>query len=105
MIKRWFKDTFEVYRKVYSDEFNNEPYVLTGQVKGFLQLSGGRFGGTNKKMASEVSALMYCDMSVDIAAGDRVKDKYGVFYLVHFVQGIGISGIGDHQELTLEKIV
>jgi len=104
MITRWFKDTFIVTRREWNNEFNPEPFKEVARIKGFIQPITGRVAHVSGKETPEEIYRLYTPKDSDVAAGDRVIDKYGVTWVVTFGQTRGIAGVGDHQELTVELL-
>jgi len=104
VIKRWFNEVFELSKKNWSDEFNTEPYVSAGVVSGFLQPVTGRLSNASGKLAGESAATFYTPISSKVEAGDRITGRDGRAWSAQFVQGEGIAGQGDHQEVTVELV-
>ena len=102
MIGRWFNQSFKLAKRNYSDTFAQEPFIEFGIFKGMLQPITGRLSTRSGKDAGEAAYMLYTDVGVDIEAGDRVTTAAGRVFIAQFVQGEGISGMMDHQEVTLE---
>lgn len=98
----WFRDSFNVTRKNYTDTFGAEPFAAEGTIKGFMQPITGRLSQRLGKDAAEASHLLYCDTNAGIDVGDRITDTQNRVWIAQFVQVEGIAGIGDHQEIAVE---
>ena len=102
MIRRWFNQSFELSKRNYSDTFASEPFIPFGTIKGMLQPIAGRLSTRSGKESGEAAFMLYTPIESDVSAGDRITDAYGRVFIAQFVQEEGISGMKDHQEITLE---
>ena len=100
----WFNNTFQVERKLYSDEFGDEPYQSVGTIKGLVQPVGGRYSQRSGKESAEASYMLYTAVETVVEAGDRITDSFGRVWIAQFVQPEGISAQQDHQEIPLELV-
>ena len=103
MINKWFTQSFTVSKKNYSDNFAQEPFIDFETFRGMLQPINGRLASRTGKDAGESAYMLYAQVGVDIEPGDRVTTSDGRVFIVQFVQPEGISGMMDHQEITLES--
>ena len=102
MIERWFNQIFDLAKRNYSDSFATEPFIPFGTVKGMLQPITGRLASRSGKESGEASYMLYTPSDADISVGDRITARDGRVFIAQFVQPEGISGVRDHQEITLE---
>ena len=100
----WFNSDFEVYRKVYEDQFNPESWDFVGTIKGFLQPRSGTIIFTEGSEKPTESLVLYTFATSDLQAYDRIKDADGVMYYVQFSQRHGIAGTDHHIEAFLELL-
>lgn len=102
MIERWFQERFNLAKRNYSDSFDSEPFIPFGTIKGLLQPITGRLATRSGKESGEAAYMLYTPLSSDVSAGDRITTQDGRVFIAQFVQQEGISGMKDHQEVTLE---
>lgn len=102
MIERWFNQLFHLSKRNYSDSFASEPFIPFGTIKGMLQPITGRLAAKSGKEVGEASYMLYTPVDSDISVGDRITDSDGRVFIAQFIQPEGISGVRDHQEVTLE---
>ena len=95
-----------VYREASTtDDWGNTDvagnWTLNGSINGFIQVRSGNYITNNQAHIPLTSHMLYTDVGVDVKNNDRVKYD-GDYYRVEFIQPtMGISGIGDHQEIGI----
>jgi len=104
MIEHYYNEVYTLAKKSYSDLFDAEPFIPQGTISGFLQPITGRLSNASGKLAGESAATFYTPISSKVEAGDRITGRDGRAWSAQFVQGEGISGTGDHQEIAVELL-
>ena len=104
MIEHYYNEVYTLAKKSYSDLFDAEPFIPQGTIRGFMQPITGRLSNASGKLASEAAYMFYTPISSKVEAGDRITGRDGRAWSAQFVQGEGISGMGDHQEITVELV-
>jgi len=104
MIEHYYNEVYTLDKKSYSDLFGDEPFISQGTIRGFLQAITGRLSNASGKLAGEAAYMFYTPLSSAVEAGDRITGRDGRAWVAQFVQGKGISGTGDHQEITVELL-
>jgi hypothetical protein len=98
----------DIYRKTTAtDSWNNETKtavpVYSHTEQGFLQPRSGTYSQQNQRNNPLSTHVFYTSIGVDIKEGDNIKTG-GKSYRVDFVQGLGIGGISDHQEIDVSYL-
>lgn len=104
MIDKWMNQRFDLAKRNYSNSFSAEPFVEFGVIRGMIQPITGRLSTRSGKDAGEAAYMLYTPIASDIDAGDRITAKDGKVFIAQFVQNEGISGVSDHQEVTVELV-
>jgi len=104
MIEHYYNEVYTLEKKSYSDLFDAEPFIPQGTIRGFLQPVTGRLSNASGKLAGESASTFYTPISSGMDAGDRITGRDGRVWSAQFVQGEGIAGQGDHQEVTVELV-
>jgi hypothetical protein len=60
-------------------------------------------GTTSGAVMSNAAYTLFCNADANIEMGDRITGANGSTYMVMAVQETGVSGVGDHMEVAMEK--
>ena len=107
MIEKWFEQYFT--RLQYTSQpdpwggNSQVDYIDAETFKGFRQPRVTTEIDQNGKMQTVKSWVIYCGVSeAPVTDQDRIRDEQtGEVLDVKAVQGLGVSGIGDHQEIEV----
>ena len=102
MNTKHYQTLMTITRKNVSSSWATEQYEVIGTIRGsFNPISGGMVT-IRGKVDTAVTHQFYCPANADVKTGDILIDTNNNEYVAMFTQSNGISGRGDHMEISLE---